>query len=178
MNVTFFHRLVILLLVILLFNVIVDINNIGVLAYLTQFINPRSFPSLSFRRICSTCARSSLPPQGTSCTFFPLLPSNTRSLCPRSHICISPSFFFLSRSLSPGTPEYPLFTHLSYSLLYLYSLILSLLSYLSVSLSLSLSSAHIHLPSALTLSTSSMAYPFLLQYFSLSFSSAFFFFSL
>jgi hypothetical protein len=31
MNVTFFHRLVILLLVILLFNVIVDIN-IGVLA--------------------------------------------------------------------------------------------------------------------------------------------------
>jgi hypothetical protein len=34
----FFHRLVILLLVILLFNVIVDIN-IGVLAYLTQFIN-------------------------------------------------------------------------------------------------------------------------------------------
>jgi hypothetical protein len=38
MNVTFFHRLVILLLVILLFNVIVDIN-IGVLAYLTQFIN-------------------------------------------------------------------------------------------------------------------------------------------
>jgi hypothetical protein len=38
MNVTFFHRLVILLLVILLFNVIVDIN-IGVLVYLTQFIN-------------------------------------------------------------------------------------------------------------------------------------------
>jgi hypothetical protein len=38
MNVTFFHRLVILLLVILLFNVIVDINT-GVLAYLTQFIN-------------------------------------------------------------------------------------------------------------------------------------------
>jgi hypothetical protein len=35
--VTFFHRLVILL-VILLFNVIVDIN-IGVLAFLTQFIN-------------------------------------------------------------------------------------------------------------------------------------------
>jgi hypothetical protein len=38
MNVTFFHRLVILLLVILLFNVIVDIN-IGVLDYLTQFMN-------------------------------------------------------------------------------------------------------------------------------------------
>jgi hypothetical protein len=38
MNVTFFHRLVILLLVILLFNMIVDIN-IGVLAYLTQFVN-------------------------------------------------------------------------------------------------------------------------------------------
>jgi hypothetical protein len=34
----FFHRLVILLLVMLLFNVIVDIN-IGVLGYLTQFIN-------------------------------------------------------------------------------------------------------------------------------------------
>jgi hypothetical protein len=38
MIVTFFHRLVILLLVIVLFNVIVDIN-IGVLPYLTQFIN-------------------------------------------------------------------------------------------------------------------------------------------
>jgi hypothetical protein len=38
MNVLFFHRLVILLLVILLFNVLVD-RNIGVLAYLTQFIN-------------------------------------------------------------------------------------------------------------------------------------------
>jgi hypothetical protein len=38
MVVTFFHRLVILLLIILLFNVIVDIN-IGVLAYLIQFIN-------------------------------------------------------------------------------------------------------------------------------------------
>jgi hypothetical protein len=38
MIVTFFHRLVILLLVILPFNVIVDIN-IGVLVYLTQFIN-------------------------------------------------------------------------------------------------------------------------------------------
>jgi hypothetical protein len=42
------------------------------------------------------------------------------------------------------------------------SLILSLLSCLSVSLSLSLSSAHIHLPSALNLSNSSLAYPFLL----------------
>jgi hypothetical protein len=41
MNVTFFHRLVTLLLVILLFNVIVDIN-IGVLAYLTQFINTKN----------------------------------------------------------------------------------------------------------------------------------------
>jgi hypothetical protein len=38
MIVTFFHRFVILLLVILLFNVIVDIN-ISVLAYFTQFIN-------------------------------------------------------------------------------------------------------------------------------------------
>jgi hypothetical protein len=53
--------------------------------------------------------------------------------------------------------------HLSYSLLYLDSLILSLLSCLSVSLSLSLISALIHFPSALILSTSSLAYPFLLQ---------------
>jgi hypothetical protein len=37
MNANFFHRLV-LLLVILLLNVVVDIN-IGVLAYLTQFMN-------------------------------------------------------------------------------------------------------------------------------------------
>jgi hypothetical protein len=89
------------------------------------------------------------------------------------------AIIFLSFALSfPRYTGISSVTHLSYSLLYLYSLILSLLSYLSVSLSLSLSSAHIHLPSALTISTSSMAYPFLLQYFSLSFSSAFFFFSL
>jgi hypothetical protein len=66
--------------------------------------------------------------------------------------------------------------HLSYSLLYLNSLILSLLSCLSVPLSLS--SALVHLPSALILSTSPLAYPFLLQYFSLSFSSSCFFFAL
>jgi hypothetical protein len=53
--------------------------------------------------------------------------------------------------------------HFSCFLLYLESLILSLLFCLSVSLFLSLSSAHIHLPSALNLSTSSLAYPFLLQ---------------
>jgi hypothetical protein len=38
MNVIFFSSLVILLLVILLFNVILDVN-IGVLGYLTQLIN-------------------------------------------------------------------------------------------------------------------------------------------
>jgi hypothetical protein len=38
MNVIFFYRLVILLLVIVLFNMIVDIN-IGVPAYLAQFID-------------------------------------------------------------------------------------------------------------------------------------------
>jgi hypothetical protein len=43
-------------------------------------------PSLSVRRIRSTCARSSLSPHGTSCTFFILFPSNTCSLSPRSHI--------------------------------------------------------------------------------------------
>jgi hypothetical protein len=63
--------------------------------------------------------------------------------------------FSFSCTLSPR--EFPL----SYSLLYLDSLILSLLSYLSVSLFLSLSSTFIHLPLALNLSTSSLAYPFL-----------------
>jgi hypothetical protein len=64
--------------------------------------------------------------------------------------------------------HFPLFRALSPQvhrniLCHAFLIILSLLSCLSVSLSLSLSSAHIHLPSALNLSTSSLAYPFLLQ---------------
>jgi hypothetical protein len=51
--------------------------------------------------------------------------------------------------------------HLSYSLLHMDSLILSLLSCLSVSLSLSLSSTFIHLHFAPNLSTSSLANSFL-----------------
>jgi hypothetical protein len=59
-------------------------------------------------------------------------------------------------------------------LLYMDSLILSLLSCLFVSLSPSFSSTFIHLPFALNLSTSSLLYPFL-RVFPLS---VFFFFSL
>jgi hypothetical protein len=70
----------------------------------------------------------SLSPHNTFCTLFSLHPSNT---CFRSHIEISPTFFFLLHSLSSGTRNF--LCHLSYFLLYLDSLILSLLSCLSVS---------------------------------------------
>jgi hypothetical protein len=72
------------------------------------------------------------------------------------HLNLVILFFSLLHSLSLGTPEFPLL----YTLLYLDSLILSLLSCLS----LSLSSTFIHLPFALNFSTSSL-------YFSLSPSS-------
>jgi hypothetical protein len=75
-----------------------------------------------------------------------------------SHLNLAIIFLFLLLTF----PRYSGISSVSYSLLYLDSLILSLPSCLSVSLSLSLSSALIHLPSALNLSTSSLAYPFLL----------------
>jgi hypothetical protein len=71
---------------------------------------------------------------------------------------------FLSFILS--LPRYSFVIHHPYPCCILDSLILSLLSCLSVSLSLSLSSTFIHLPFALN--PSSLAYPFLWWYFSLS----------
>jgi hypothetical protein len=100
-------------------------------------------------------------PHVLNCTFFLLLPSNTCFLSSRSHIQISPSFFFLLHSLSPRYSGISSVIQLSYSLLYLDSLIFSLLSCLSVSLSLLFSSTFIHLPFALNFSTSLLAYPFL-----------------
>jgi hypothetical protein len=83
---------------------------------------------------------------------FSLLVRTTKS---RHHFSL-----FCTLSLSRPS-EISSVIHLSYSLLYLDSLILSILSCFSVSLSLSLSSTFIHLPFALNLSTSSLAYPFL-----------------
>jgi hypothetical protein len=91
----------------------------------------------------------------TFCTFFPLLPSNTCFLPPRSYIFLSLAFSLPRYS---GTSSV---IHLSYFLLYLDSLIFSLVSCLSVYLPLSLSSTFIHRPFALNLSTSSLTYPFL-----------------
>jgi hypothetical protein len=73
----------------------------------------------------------------------------------------SPHHFSFCYTLSPQVLRNFLI-HLSDFLLYLDSLMLSLLSYLSVSLSISLSSTFIYLPFALNLSASSLAYPFLL----------------
>jgi hypothetical protein len=105
---------------------------------------------------------------------YPLASSSVQYLfSPSSFLHLNLAIIFLSLALSLFRyTETSSVMHLSYSLLYLDSLILSLLSCLSVSLSLS--SALIHLPSALILSTSPLAYPFLLQYFSLSLSSLFF----
>jgi hypothetical protein len=134
-----------------------------------SFIHPISIPPvpfspfLSFHHIHSTCVQLSLSPHtcSTFCTFFPLLPSNNcfpSFSFPHLHLAI----IFLSCALS--LPRYygiSSVVHLSYSLLYLDSSILSLLSCLSVSLCLSPSSTLTHLPFALNLSTSSLAYPFL-----------------
>jgi hypothetical protein len=110
-------------------------------------------------------------------SFFFFRPRPVLHLSRFPHLNLAIIFLSFARSLSRYTGTSSV-AHLSYSLLYLDSWILTLFSCLSVSLSLSLSSSLIHLPSSLNLSTSSLAYPFLLQYFSLSFSSAFFFFSL
>jgi hypothetical protein len=91
---------------------------------------------------------------------FRLIPVLSLSSFPHLNLAIIFLSFALSLPRYTGTSSV---MHFSCFLLYLESLILSLLFCLSVSLSLSLSSAHIHLPSALNLSTSSLAYPFLLQ---------------
>jgi hypothetical protein len=80
------------------------------------------------------------------------------------------TIIFLSLALS--LPRYfaiPSVIHLSYSLLYLDSLPSLLLVSMFVPFT--------HLPSALKLSTCSLVYLFFWYYFSLSFSSLFFFFS-
>jgi hypothetical protein len=119
------------------------------------------FPlSLSFRYIHSTCAQLSLS----------LLTSHSAPSFLSFHI--SPIIFLL-HSLSLRYSGISSVIHLSYSLLYLDSLILLLLSCLSVSLSFSLSSTSIHPPFALNLFTFSLTY-----LFSLSFFSFFFFFCL
>jgi hypothetical protein len=90
------------------------------------------------------------------------------------HLLTSPSISHHHFSLALSLPRYSGISsviHLSYSLLYLDSLILLLLSCLSVSLSFSLSSTSIHPPFALNLFTFSLTY-----LFSLSFFSFFFFF--
>jgi hypothetical protein len=92
------------------------------------------------------------------------------------HLLSSPSISHDHFSLALSLPSYSGISsviHLSYSLLYLDSLILLLLSCLSVSLSFSLSSTSIHPPFALNLFTFSLTY-----LFSLSFFSFFFFFCL
>jgi hypothetical protein len=70
-------------------------------------IFPRSFLTVSLSHF-ATSIRLFLSAHSTFCTFFPLLPSNTCFLSPGSHIWISPPFFSLLHSLSPGTPEFPL----------------------------------------------------------------------
>jgi hypothetical protein len=111
---------------------------------LPYLFHPFSLPS-SFsmsprsRRIHSTCARLSLSPHNTFCTFFPFLPSNTFlfPLFSFPHLYLATIFLSRVLSLSLGSPEFPL-------------------SYTSrtpcCTFILSLSSAFIHLPSALNLS--------------------------
>jgi hypothetical protein len=100
-------------------------------------------PSLLFRYIHSTCAQSFLSPHSTLCTFFPpfrpipvfyLLVPTTKSRHDLSFFCTLLGYSGISSVI-----------HLSYFLLYLDSLILSLLSCLFVSLNLSLTSTFLHL---------------------------------
>jgi hypothetical protein len=97
-------------------------------------ISPRSFLSLSlsFRYIHSTCAQLSLSLSFHTRTLpvFPLLVPTSKSRHPFSFFC----------TLSPQVLRNFLCHNLSAFLLYLDSLILSLLSCLFMSLSLSLSS--------------------------------------
>jgi hypothetical protein len=111
---------------------------------------PHVFNCLSFFTLVAHSAPSFL--------FFHPMSVFSLSSFPHLHLAIT----FLSCALS--LPRYygiSSVVYLSYFLLYLDSLILSLLFCLSGSLSLSLSSTFTHLPFAFNLSTSSLAYPFL-----------------
>jgi hypothetical protein len=124
-------------------------------------ISPRSFISFSLShfatsipRVLNSLSFSLSPcPHNTFCTVFPLLPSNTCSLSSFPLLNLAHFSFFCTLSPLPRYSEISTVVHLSYSLLYLGSLILSLLSCLSVSMSLSLSSTFIYLPFALSLSS-------------------------
>jgi hypothetical protein len=122
------------------------------------FLHVPFSPSLSFRYI--KCAQLSLSPRSTFCTFFPLLPSSTCFLSSFLHLNLAITFFSFALFL-PRYSGISSVIHLSYFLLCLDSLVLSLLPCLSVFLSLSFSSTFIHLPFAINLSTSSLPYPFL-----------------
>jgi hypothetical protein len=94
---------------------------------LSGFISLRFFSSfsLSFHYIHSTCARLSHSPHSTpSCTFFPLLPFFSRSSFPHLNLAIIFHSLALSLLKYSGISSV---IHLSYFLLYLDSLILSLL---------------------------------------------------
>jgi hypothetical protein len=110
-------------------------------------ISPRSFPSLSPISLhpFPMCSIVSLHITHSALLYFPSI-QHLFSLSSFPHLNLAIIFLSLYLSL----PRY------------IDSLTLSLLSCLSVSLSLSLSSAFIHLHFALDLSTSSLAYPFLL----------------
>jgi hypothetical protein len=122
-------------------------------------ISPRSFPSLNLIslhpfHICSIVSLSSLH-------ILHLLSSSSikylvsLSSFPHLHLAI------IVLSLVLSLPRYFSVIYLSDSLLYLYSLILSLVPCLSVPSSLLLSCTFIHLPFGLNLSASSLAYPLL-----------------
>jgi hypothetical protein len=139
-------------------------------SYLPSIFTPRSFSFLSlislhpFHMIVLDCLSLFIAHSAPSfLSFHPipvfslLLPTSKS----RHHLS-----FFCTLSL----PRYSVI-HLSFFPLYIDSFIFFLLSCLVLSLSLSLSSTFIHLSFALNLFTSSLAYPFLWWYFSLSFFS-------
>jgi hypothetical protein len=146
------------------FSILFHISFIDLISLPSSFsIFPRSFLflSLSFRYIHSTNARLSLSPH----IILHLLSSPSIqylfSLSSFLHLNLAIIFLSFAHSL-PRFSGISFVIHLSYFLLNLNSLILSLLSCLSVSLFISLSSKCIHLSFANpNLSTSSLAYPFL-----------------
>jgi hypothetical protein len=100
--------------------------------YLHSIFLPVPFsPSLSFRYINSKCAQLSLSPRSTFCTFFPLLPSSTCFLSSFLHLNLAINFFSFALFL-PRYSGISSIIRLSYLLLCLDSLVLSLLPYLSV----------------------------------------------
>jgi hypothetical protein len=121
-----------------------------------QYFSPFLSLPLSFCYLHSTCAHCFfflIAHSASSFLLFPPIPVFSL-LVPTSK---SRHYFSLSCTVSPQVLRNFL-SHLSYSPLYLDSLILSPLSCLSVLLSLSLSSTFIHLPFAINLSTSSLEY--------------------